>query len=76
MDKACSMHWRERNAYKVLVRKLEIKKPPERTRHTREDNTNLYHPDVFHIIRISSWPNPLSPHVMILVNVFFLNSQE
>jgi hypothetical protein len=69
---------RNRNAYKVFVGKLKVKMPPERTRHTWEGNTNLYGPDLSHIIHISSWPNGyrLTPYFIILLTVFLIHKKS
>jgi hypothetical protein len=41
MDRACSTHGEKRNAYKVLVGKLEAKRPLGRPRGTWEDNIKV-----------------------------------
>jgi hypothetical protein len=40
-DRECSTHWRDENAYRILVRKPEGKKPLGRPRHRREDNIRM-----------------------------------
>jgi hypothetical protein len=78
MDKASSMHGREQKFIQSLVGKVKVKKPSERTRHTWEGNTNLYGPDLFHIIHISCWPNgyPFAPYFIILLIVFLIHNKS
>jgi hypothetical protein len=35
MERACSMHGAKRNAYRILVRKSEVRRPLGRPRHGR-----------------------------------------
>jgi hypothetical protein len=41
MGRACSIHGEKRNAYRVLVGKLEGKRPLERPRRRGEDNIRM-----------------------------------
>jgi hypothetical protein len=41
MGRACSTHWEERNAYRILVGKPIVKRPLKRPRHTWEDNIKM-----------------------------------
>jgi hypothetical protein len=41
MGRACSMNGEKRNAYRILVRKLEGRRPLGRPRHRRVDNIKM-----------------------------------
>jgi hypothetical protein len=41
MGRACSMHGRDYNAYKILVRKPDVKRPPRVHRHRWKDNIRV-----------------------------------
>jgi hypothetical protein len=46
MGGACSAHWEIRNAYKILVRKPEGKRPLGRPRRRCEDNIKMDLPEI------------------------------